>query len=440
MLHLINCIFFSIEGFNFSRSGDSGETKLAPTAEQLKNFERDPRVALLACASNSGQGRFLATDQNDLLNGSPIAIKQIKEEIEKNLKKEDFGYIFRKFQSQFDKNAKLVACACCGVRCFEMGGKVMHDCHLEMLAPLLMNKQQVVSFYKLPEIYRKAASVYLAYDGRHYHLHPEFVSQKINDEFVKICNPCRQKLFRSTPAIPKLSLAAGVDFGLVNRLNLPPPTLVEELLLSRSRIFVSLVKLVGPTAAQRQTAKSKSHVITFPAPEGPTKLYELQRLNSSHDRSTYPRLENMKEHLGVFFLGSRLQYEAMIPFHGIQELQVRVEVVYRYLHLFSSVNPLYQDVVIDESDGMKTALESITSELLKETVIMDNEMDLVNDIVASSQVAEESQVEDLPDEQGNITLPSSFLSRVIPADRDPNRSTRAALEGIMFFKMIIKID
>lgn len=327
-----------------------------------------------------------------------------------------------------------MACACCGVRCFEMGGKVMHDCHLEMLSLLLMNEQQVASFYKLPEIYRKVASVYLACDGRHYHLHPEFVSRKINDEFVKICNPCRKKLFRSTPAIPKLSLAAGVDFGLVNRLELPPPTLVEELLLSRSRIFVSLVKLVGPTADQRQTAKSKSHVVTFPAPEGPTKLYELQRLNSSFDRSTYPRLENMKEHLGVFFLGSRLQYEAMIPFHGIQELQVRVDVVYRYLHLFSKVNPLYQDVLIDESDGMKTALEKITTDVLNDTVIMDNEMDLVNDIVASSQVTEDSLGEDLADKQGNIPLPSSFVSRVTPADRDPNRSTKAALQGIMPFE------
>ena len=71
-----------------------------------------------------------------------------------------------------------------------------------------------------------------------------------------------------------LSLEAGIGFGLIERLGFPAPTLVEELLLSRTRLFVDMVKLAGPTAAQR-LAKQKSHVITFPAPEGPTKLAEI---------------------------------------------------------------------------------------------------------------------------------------------------------------------
>lgn len=85
-------------------------------------------------------------------------------------------------------------------------------------------------------------------------------------------------------------------------------------------MFVSLVKLVGPSAAQLQTAKKS--VITFPQPEGATKLAELQRIKSS-EKETYPRVENLSEHIGVFFLGSRLQFGAMVPaFEDIQELQV----------------------------------------------------------------------------------------------------------------------
>ena len=38
------------------------DSKLLPTAEQLREFERDPFTVLLALAMNSGQGRFLAND------------------------------------------------------------------------------------------------------------------------------------------------------------------------------------------------------------------------------------------------------------------------------------------------------------------------------------------------------------------------------------------
>ena len=301
----------------------------------MAGFERDARVALLACAANSGQGRFLQSDHEDILNQNPSKINEIKKEIEDNLSQGEIGKIFKRFAADFDKNAALSACASCGVRAFEMGEVKMFQFHLEMLSHLQLDDDQRTAYLNLPEQYRKAASVFTADDGRLFHLHPEFVK----NEVVKVCQSCRDCFVLPEPKIPKLSLAAGIDFGLIERLGLPSPTLVEELLLSRTRLFVNMVKLAGPTAAQRQLAKQKSHVITFPAPEGPTKLAELQRLNSSHDRDTYPRVENLKEHLGVFFIGSRLQWDALVPFHEVQELQVRTDVVYKYLHLLKNVNP-----------------------------------------------------------------------------------------------------
>lgn len=324
----------------------------------------------------------------------------------------------------------LSACGCCGVREFEMGGTKTSEFHLEQLSFLQLNENQREDYFQIPELYRKAASVYQAQDGRLYHLHPEFVK----DEAVKICQTCRKSLTKEK--LPKFSLAAGVDFGLIGRLSLPPPTLVEELLISRSRIFVSLVKLVGPTAAQRQLAKQKSHVITFQAPEGPTKLAELQRLNSSHNRDVYPRVENLQEHIGVFFLGSRLQYAAFVPFREVQELQVRVEVVYRYLHLLKCINPLYSEILIDESPAMKSALEEITSVLLDvdavgSTVIMQDKMDLENEKVANPQDcnAEKELEEADPIFTANLHLQFSFVSRSSPTDRDPEQSARFALQG-----------
>ena len=78
--------------------------------------------------------------------------------------------------------------------------------------------------------------------------------QMNKQETTKVCNT--------------LSIAAGIDFGRLSRLNLPIPSIVEELLLQRSRLFVNIVKLVGfGDTSQRQTAK-KSHVITYPMPDG----------------------------------------------------------------------------------------------------------------------------------------------------------------------------
>ena len=218
-------------------------------------------------------------------------------------------------------------------------------------------------------------------------------------------------------------------------MNLPKLTLVEELLIARSRLFVNLVKLTGHTLAQRQTAK-KSNVITFPQPEGATKTAELQRLNSTGDRETYPRKENLKEHLAVFFLGSRLQYEALIPFLQLQELTVRVNVVYQYLYMLKQINPLYRDIIIDQSPAMIEQLESITSELLhpSNVEIMENEIDIYNDAAATGSSVTDTPEENLTalnenQETEEIPIPSTFVTRMTQTVRDENQSRRDAFQG-----------
>ena len=103
-----------------------------------------------------------------------------------------------------------------------------------------------------------------------------------------MCDTCHKKTQREVPKIPKLSIAAGIDFGHPDRLGLPQLTLVEELIISRSRLYVSILKLCGNVAAERQTAK-KGHVITFLQPDGPTKLAELQRTNANFGNHLFKR-------------------------------------------------------------------------------------------------------------------------------------------------------
>ena len=118
--------------------------------------------------------------------------------------------------------------------------------------------------------------------GKLYHLHPELVK----DGIASLCSTSHRDIKSSKPKIPKLCIAAGIDFGHPGRLGLPQLTLSEELLICRSRQYVSILKLVGYNASERQKAK-KGHVITYPQPDGPIKLAELQRLNSNFGKKPF---------------------------------------------------------------------------------------------------------------------------------------------------------
>lgn len=73
--------------------------------------------------------------------------------------------------------------------------------------------------------------------------------------------------------IPSNSIASGIDFGVVERIQLPKLSLVEEYLIARGIVMVSIVKLSGIYSSGRQRGK-RGHVITFPQPEGPVLLAE----------------------------------------------------------------------------------------------------------------------------------------------------------------------
>ena len=90
--------------------------------------------------------------------------------------------------------------------------------------------------------------------GKLYHLHPELVK----DGIASLCSTCHRNIKSSKPKIPKLCIAAGIDFGHPGRLGLPQLTLSEELLICRSRQYVSILKLVEYNASERQKAKKRS--------------------------------------------------------------------------------------------------------------------------------------------------------------------------------------
>lgn len=64
--------------------------------------------------------------------------------------------------------------------------------------------------------------------------------------FVLLTNlfTCHRYINSRNPQISKLSIAAGIDFGHPDRLGPPQLTLSEELLICRSRQYVSILILI----------------------------------------------------------------------------------------------------------------------------------------------------------------------------------------------------
>ena len=125
---------------------------------------------------------------------------------------------------------------------------------------------------------RQVVSSYM-YEQTRYHLHAPLVTEPADGSpaSVMLCSKCNGAAL--TPMtrtaddeqvlnIPKLSLAAGVDFGTVDVLGLPEPTDIERLLLSDVRMYGEVRKVVAPDEKTRQPeawqhVHLKGHAIKF---------------------------------------------------------------------------------------------------------------------------------------------------------------------------------
>jgi hypothetical protein len=95
----------------------------------------------------------------------------------------------------------------------------------------------------------KSRSIYEAPNGELFHLHPELVESGDDDGvFVRVCPYCFDSIVKKK--IPKLSLAAGVDFGSFKRVGLEEPNLHEELVIAKTRLVISSLKIKSNMAGR----------------------------------------------------------------------------------------------------------------------------------------------------------------------------------------------
>ncbi|KAK4013695.1 hypothetical protein OUZ56_026247 [Daphnia magna] len=299
-----------------------------------------------------------------------------------------------------------------------MNKVLYHPVPVAELDLLKLNEERQLLFYAIPHPYQLCVSVYLSSSGKLYHLHPELVK----DGIASLCSTCHRNIKSSKPKIPKLCIAAGIDFGHPGRLGLP------------HRQYVSILKLVGYNASERQKAK-KGYVITYPQPDGTTKLAELQRLNSNFDGGEYPRTENFGEFLSICFIGSRLQFDSLIPtcFGDVNELCVLVDVVYLWLHALKHLNPLYRNASIIETEAMHMKMQNILVELIENASIVDTETEIQIDCLVTPEGSSDMPTDEIQDSDKNpdMPMPVSLLTRSMPVTTDQTQSVRIALRGLL---------
>lgn len=417
---------------------------IQPTLEDCFSFERKAESGQLLFAWNSGLGRFLSSEFinypeaeccSDILactyTGS--LLENIKTEIEDNLDVEQKGKLMKNFQNDFDNNAKIMGCAACGMRQPQMGQIRYLRVRLEDLEMLQYSSEALAEFHNIPEEYRGAISSYEPQVSLvMYHLHPELVDVQSEERItVMFFPPCQFSL--RNQKIPRFSIANGVDFGCPRRLGLPNLTLVEETLIARGVLLVSIIKLTGQTTSTRQWAK-RGHTICFPQPSGVSFFLEHKRIEENFHHETYPRLKSVHDNISVSFIGLRRQWDAMVAAGNVQipELSLRPEVVFRCLKALKNLNPLYREIQIDDSEEMTNCIERLPEHLFAHATVIEDETDREIENMTVPDAATDSAPNEADSEptMSNTSIPSSLLCPTASFQSDKLDSNRLAFQSL----------
>ncbi|KAK4007212.1 hypothetical protein OUZ56_012372 [Daphnia magna] len=150
----------------------------------------------------------------------------------------------------------------------------------------------------------------------------------------------------------------------------------RKLLVARCRIYMNILKLVGPSAFERQAGK-KGHVFAF-AQHGALEGSYVEEVAAGVTMSAFlPEVRDLHQYLSVSFLGSRLQWEALLTYYGskveeLQELQVRADVVYPWMQMLKKLNPWYRNVSVADTPDIGMKIKRVTQELLAHATCLDD--------------------------------------------------------------------
>ena len=271
-------------------------------------------------------------------------------------------------------------------------------------------------------------------DNQYYNLISRFISCDPESGIfsASLCAGCEDAI--NAHKIPTYSIANGVDFGDALAFDLEQLTVPEQYLVALGRVYGTVLKLTGNQDEERQSAFT-GHMITFPQPDE-ILMAEIERISKKTALSTYPRMDDLHQFLSVVFVGARQQWDAFVPtrYSRIPEIQVNPQKVYRYLRMLKALHPAYRHIIIDDSEEMTQKMNNIPSQLLKNTEIIDSDMEKkMEQLLQPKKVIKTDENDDafFPD------LPTVFLTHSAPLPTNLNAPATSVLKSNKDFQILI---
>lgn len=235
-----------------------------------------------------------------------------------------------------------------------------------------------------------------------WHVHPELVEQceQTARHFVRVCYLCDGQLRKKKR--PKYSIANGVDFGYSKRIGLEEPNLHEQLIISRTRLFFTAVKLstnVSGVVNSDSGNVLKCHAILFSDDSHQKAAYMYNP--SMFEEGGLLHHEDMKWLLRLFMMDPDGNPDKLFQrVFDSHVLIARSYVVAQWLLALKWLHPRYSDLVVDDIEKVRAAIARIKLTIRHEAVAVDDEDLNAFDSQAGSDVAGVQNIE-LSNEEGS---------------------------------------
>ena len=243
--------------------------------------------------------------------------------------------------------------------------------------------------------------------GQTFHLHQEYVQVgQDGAEAVMLCSACHgwhagvkrahEKAAREgkpfePPSPPPMSIANGVDFGSVQRLGLPEPSVPERILIAKARHFHNVIKIQSNHGSNKRSDFGKSAL-------------RASSIAFRHDAAmvtamalAYENVMNvLKANITVELLGPEREFEKLARKAKMQTLlQARAHVVFTWLAVLQHLHIAYKDdPKLQPADfhELKVALGRCTSDLIDGAVHVSDKKSLLAEQIIGDDVAQASNV------------------------------------------------
>jgi hypothetical protein len=280
-------------------SGSDANISTAHTeARFFSDMEQIPAKSVMLFYINSGYLRFQQyKDYDAAFNNQPIDLAKVASDIQAEaLSVEELDGVVRKFYDVHPfVDFMIQGCSACGIRLIERcDDPCVQFVRVSLSSPnmsiLMFSADQTRDLRQFMESPQAVVSLPIAVDwtmqtvnlaharsfyeqqlpdgsSHLWHLHPELVDHHIDGDLSAVLCPDCHHAIVSNHAIPKLSIAKGVDFGYHKRLGLTMPNLHEQLIIARTRLYFAMIKISSNTRGQtnmNKDNKARCHAILFP--------------------------------------------------------------------------------------------------------------------------------------------------------------------------------